>query len=105
MNICGLSREEAARFLDVPTGLIDTWCQGGSSAPPRAAWIMLADLFERLSVLSEDVYLFNTPSDFDPQEMNNFILDDDDGEAVPGKRLSRAAALAALNLFAGDRAY
>lgn len=47
IKICGLSRDEAAYFLDVSVSDIDSWCVGVAQ-PPIEIWGQLASLFGQI---------------------------------------------------------
>jgi hypothetical protein len=92
--ICGLSKREAAEFLDVAPDMIDAWARG-ASAPPRAVWGSLADLYARIEDAADSVAEELEPDGMDGPALN--AIEVGRGiEPLPGGAGRAAGALALL---------
>ncbi|MGA0617686.1 hypothetical protein [Paracoccus sp. KR1-242] len=94
IHLCFLSEKDAADFLDMNPSMVMLWATGEES-PPKEAWQMLADLYERI----ESAAGFASPQII-PELMGrddmNFIKADSLHDPLPGEANAIAGAMALL---------
>ena len=94
LQICGLSQQDAADYLDVRLDSVKAWSDGRTS-PPREVWRMLADLYLRI----EDTADYAS-SMLEPGLMEDYVLMNiaaDSGlDPLPGSADAIAGAMALL---------
>jgi DNA-binding XRE family transcriptional regulator len=97
LNLCGLSQQEAAGFLDVSLGSVKDWCRG-KTAPPIGVWEMLSDLFLRIEGASDFASARLDPDLMDRRALNS-ITADDGKDPLPESSTNAAGAMALLTAF------
>lgn len=74
LGLCGLSQQGAADHLGVSLASVKDWCRG-KTAPPLGVWVMMADLWARVSDAGEDAAEKIDPESMDRQQLGNVSAD------------------------------
>lgn len=104
LEICGLTRAEAAAFLDVSPSSIDDWTKPritkfGPASPPSGVWAQLAVLYRRIEDAADNASGLIQPDLMDRKAMNNLAADSGD-DPLPGHADLTAGAMALLLAWA-----
>lgn len=104
---CGLSRAEAAEYLQVSQASIEDWCKPritkyGPASPPTGVWDKLAVLYRRIEAAADHAAGMLEPGLMDRLMMNNVAADDAE-DPLPGGADLAAGAMALLLAIGMDQ--
>ena len=95
LQICGLEREEAVQFFDMPAETVGGWTDGSLNVP-AAAWEMLAQLYDQVERAAARTEILLDEADLDPSLWNEGVGIPRGAECLPNGSEITAGLMASL---------
>lgn len=95
LQICGLDREEAVQFFDMPDETVGGWIDG-SLEVPAAAWEMLAQLYDQVERAAARTEIMLDEAWLEPTIWNEGMGIPDCAERLPNGSEITAGLMASL---------